>query len=354
MYSRKAKVSYAAIKRIYDNSVAAVRKQRIGPRGDTMLMCIDRPSGGGLPEERSHMRRGAGYPVKLTARSLPPAGMWGASSWWYQWPCNTYIYKLPDLRGVSDIDDNYVTDEEVPQDRFEISYAPSKQTPLPLVVWRPDGSCVISSRVCAYGENGTRQCVYDFTPVHYIWSKYGNIQITLNNQFWIKGPARWVPNIKYHYHFPRRRGDVSDTEHMELLGIPREHNRALLFANSGFIIPKDRRKRPISSMAYVHHDFKLGRDVVQTKLLSEYNLRRNRRHQVRRERAIRSLQYSLQRSPELLLAHPDLREYAQQVATRQGILRTEEVIPAAGMSSSTRKQLDYSKKTRRAFHFIDA
>ena len=106
-------------------------------------------------------------------------------------------------------------------------------------------------------------------------------------------------------------------------------------------------------MPYVHHDFKLGRDVVLTKLLSEYDMRRNQRHQVRRWRAIRSLQYALRRSPELLLAHPDLREYAQEVVAIQrerGRLPDDRVT----QMSSTRKQLDYSKKTGRAVHFTDA
>jgi hypothetical protein len=345
-------MSYAAIKKIYDNSVAAVRKQRIGPRGDTMLMCIERPAS--LSETRKHMRCGVGYPIKWprpSGRCKGYSKKWIDSNWWWQWPCNTYIYKLPALLGVSDIDDNYVTDEEVPQDRFEISYAPNKRTPAPLVVWRPDGSCVISKRVCAYGENGTRSCVYDFTPVHYIWSRYGGIQITINDKFWLKRSPRWVPNIKYHYHFPWVRGDASNLEHMDLLGLPRTADGTL--RNSGFIIPADKRKRPISSMSYVHHDFKLGRDVVLTKLLSEYDMRQNQRQANRRMRATRSLQYTLRRSPELLLAYPDLREYAAQVRARRRI-RTEEVIPAAGLSSSTRKQLDYSKKTGRAFHFTDA
>ncbi|ANS05015.1 hypothetical protein [uncultured Mediterranean phage] len=367
-------INYDIIKKVFDNSQAESQKRKNGPRGDSILMSINRPyMGSGLyTEPRHYMRCGVGYPVcvprsigKLRGRS----NRWVNDYWWYQWPCNTYIYKLPALCGVSDIDDNYVTDGDVPEDRFEISYASYNQRPLPLVVWRPDGSCVVSIRACGYGENGARSCIYAFTPVKYMWTRYGESQVTINDNYWIHKNGLYYRNAKQHYHVPRIRGEVDNPLHQFLLQLhlsvepgnyatPSSNvNASGSVQNPGFIIPADKRKRMTSALPYIRHSYELGCDVAMTKLLSEQDVRRDRRHLRRRERAVRILtRHTLQQSPELLLMHPELRTYANEVISAQRINQGQAGRQETRITrtDNKRKQIDYSKTTGRAVHFTDA
>lgn len=367
-------INYDIIKKVFDNSQAEGRKRKNSPRGESILMSINRPyvGSGRYAEPRHYMRRGVGYPVclprsigKLRGRS----NRWLKDYWYVQWPCNTYIYKLPALVGVSDIDDNYVTDGDVPEDRFEISYAPNNRIPLPLAVWRPDGSCVVSTRACGYGENGSRACIYAFTPVQYMWTRYGEAQVTLSNRYWRYQNNKWRRNIKQQYHVPRILGEVDNPAHQLLLRVnmmrePGNYAQPVGNVNStgnminpGFIIPADKRKRMTNALPYVRHSYEQGCDVVRTKLLSEHDVRRDRRHRRRRERAVRILaQHTLQQSPGLLLLHPELRTYANEVISTQRINQEQPGIQETRITrtDNKRKQIDYSKTTGRAVHFTDA
>ena len=127
--------------------------------------------------------------------------------------------------------------------------------------------------------------------------------------------------------------------------------------NPGFIIPADKRKRMTNALPYVRHSYEQGCAVVRTKLLSEHDVRRDRRHLRRRERAVRILaQHTLQQSPGLLLLHPELRTYANEVINAQRINQGQPGIQETRITrtDNKRKQIDYSKTTGRAVHFTDA
>ena len=352
---RKGGPRYSDIEKVYNTSVAAYKAGE-RPRGSRLNMRVG---------------HAGAYPVKLPKPRCTNARHQWENYWYSAWPCHTYIEKLPARCGVSEIDDQYVTNNDVPEDRFEIYYAPSHRPwsgmPPPLMVWRPDGSCVISTRIFSYGENGCRERVYGFTPIKYVWVRYGSGYFTMGD-YWRRvqcGNESWqytyMRDVENHYHVPRTGLVRVPTTWSD--GVPDTAGDWVGGPNPGFIIPADRRKRPHSVLPFESSDgILMNGGSVTTRLQTSADIARCGRKRTVATRAVRSVIHEIDRNLDhwleprggmvlkLVSEHEQLRNYisarTRRVRTNRGVVIKH--------NSVRREQLDYNKDRGRAVHFENA
>lgn len=343
---RKGGPRYNDIEKLYNTSVKAYDAG-------------ERPRGSRL---NASMRHSGAYPVKLPKPRCTRARHWWANYWYTAWPCHTYIEKLPARCGASDIDDQYANNSDVPQDRFEISYAPYHRPctgkPLPLLVWRPDGVCVISTSIFSYGENGRRDRVYGFTPVQYVWTHYGHGFFTMTN-YWRTVSGKYTRDVENQYRVPFTgvvRVPMTWSE-----GVPVLAGDWVNKPNPGFAIPADRRKRPYSVIPYELYDgsatqrLQSAADITRSNRIRSYARRAVTRVLDMIDRNLEAFNFTDRATEEenssplrrLMLEENALDNYVRRRVQR---VRTAQTVRAAATKHSV-KHLDYEKDRGRALHF---
>jgi hypothetical protein len=96
------------------------------------------------------------------------------------WP-GIYVSQLPAELNATTVDDAYVREGLIPNGRIAFSYTfGSVRRMRDVVVWRPDGSCVISRNSGSPFECGLRKVANCFSPVQ-VWRERGQAFFSFQN-----------------------------------------------------------------------------------------------------------------------------------------------------------------------------
>ena len=111
-----------------------------------------------------------------------------------QWP-GIYVSQLPAELNITSVDNAYVREGLIPRNRIAFSYTfGGVRRMRDVVVWRPDGSCVIARNSGAPYESGLRNVVNNFSPV-VVYRERGGSFFSFQNDC-------GKPNYKRRYIFP--------------------------------------------------------------------------------------------------------------------------------------------------------
>lgn len=134
-----------------------------------------------------------------------------------QWP-GIYVSQLPAELNITSVDNAYVREGLIPRNRIAFSYTfGGVRRMRDVVVWRPDGSCVIARNSGAPYESGLRNVVNNFSPVM-VYRERGGSFFSFQNDC-------GKPNYKRRYIFPCLRTSFYQE-------------------NISVVIPVDKRRKP--------------------------------------------------------------------------------------------------------------
>jgi len=218
----------------------------------------------------------------------------------------TYVGMLPPASNASDLDARmYTSNDQVPTGRIAFYYAPSHcrlVNSIELVLWYPDGRCVVHPTVGETYQWGRRERAEAFGDFH-LSRAHGEIMVTTaphRSGIW-KQVRKPITSSTGKYLTEIIAADGSKTG--EYLSWERNYSR-LYFWNSHvpMIIPKNRRQRPYLLRGVIDAPHALQGENTEDipRLQSWCEAKRAAKYQQKLVRKINGLMHSLQNKPDML------------------------------------------------------